>query len=87
MEPVNKKINFSKFFPDDNAFVNIKGEYKKSDDWQLNFVIQSDLRHSMEIWACDWNYPVIMDQLLVIHEASAQAIDFVRMCSQQSVTK
>jgi len=87
MEQTNKKIQFSKFFPEDNAFVNIKGEYKKPDDWQLNFVIQSDLRHSMEMWASDWNYPVIMNQLITIHEASAKAIEFVKMCSQQSDTK
>ena len=35
METQNKNMIFSKFFPADNAFVNVSGDFKNKDDWQL----------------------------------------------------
>ena len=47
METYNKNMIFSKFFPSDNAFVNVSGEFKNKNDWQLSLVIQADLKQTV----------------------------------------
>ncbi len=87
MEIQNKNMIFSKFFPADNAFVNVSGEFKNKDDWQLSLVIQADLKQAVNLWIAEWNYKDCIEQLLAIQEATNNAIKFIKNCTEVSLTK
>jgi len=85
METQNKNMIFSKFFPADNAFVNVSGEFKNKNDWQLSLVIQADLKEAINLWVAEWNYKDCVEQLLAIQEATIKAIEFIKTCAEEAV--
>lgn len=87
MEAQNKNMIFSKFFPADNAFVNVTGEFKNKDDWQLSLVIQADLKQAVHLWVAEWNYKDCIEQLLAIQEATNKAIEFIRACTNEATNE
>jgi hypothetical protein len=84
METQNKNMIFSKFFPTDNAFVNVSGDFKNKDDWQLSLVIQTHLKEAINLWVAEWNYKDCVEQLLAIQEATIKAIEFIRTCTNKA---
>jgi hypothetical protein len=87
LETQNKNMLFSKFFPADNAFVNVSGDFKNKDDWQLSLVIQAHLKEAINLWVAEWNYKDCVEQLLAIQEATNKAIEFINSCTEEAVKK
>ncbi len=83
MNELSKVVNFSRFFPDDNAYVNTQGKFTKLDDWSVNLSIQSGPRHSAEFWAAEWNHAEMREQLLALREAINQTLTFIDKCTGQ----
>lgn len=83
MNELAKAVNFSRFFPADNAYVNTQGKLIKLDDWSVNLSIQSGPRHSAEFWAAEWNHAEMKEQLLALREAVNQTLTFIDECTRQ----
>jgi len=83
LEP-NKTVTFSKFFPDDSAYVNLKGIFTHSDDWSVNLSIQSGPRYSVDFWTSEWNHREMKEQLLALNEAVNLALTFIEECTNQN---
>jgi hypothetical protein len=78
-----KTVTFSKFFPDDNAYVNLKGKFSHSDDWSINLSIQSGPRYSVDFWTSEWNHVEMKQQLIALKEAVNQTLTFIDECTCQ----
>lgn len=78
-----KTINFSKFFPDDDAYVRLKGLYNPAakgilfdDEFDLDLTIQSATGRYVNLFTWLGDKCNTVDQLKAIHEATGQAIKF-----------
>ena len=83
MKKPSKKINFNKFYPEDNGFINVSGSFTEKDDWQVNLTIQADTKNVVDFWISDWNHKDAVAQLKAIQEAAQKTIDFVTTCLAQ----
>ncbi len=84
MNESSKRTTFSNFFPDDNAYVSVKGEFTHSDDWYVKLSIQSSPRNSADFWAAEWNHNEMKKQLMALKEAVSQTLTFIDKCNNQT---
>jgi hypothetical protein len=73
-------INFNKFFPQENAFVNVDGAFKDAQDWWVDFTIQTGLKDSTQFWVSDFKPQDSIKQLRAMIEAAEKAIAFAEKC-------
>ena len=83
----SKTVNFSKFFPKDNAFVNVDGAFKSIDDWSVDFTVQTGTKEAVSLWASDWKPEDQVKQLKAIIEGAQKTIDFVETCMKLKPAK
>ena len=77
---VKDKINFNKFFPGENSFVNVDGGFKDAADWWVDLTLQTGLRESTQLWVSDYKPADSLKQLRALLEATQKAIDFAEKC-------
>ena len=77
---VKSTINFNKFFPTENAFVNVDGAFKDAKDWWIDFTIQTGLKDSTQFWISDYKPQEQIKQLRTMIEAAEKAIAFAEKC-------
>ena len=82
-----KTVSFSKFFPKDNAFVNVDGGFKSVEDWWVDFTVQSDTRDAVHFWASDWKPEQQVQQLKAIIEGAQKSLDFIETCMKMKPAK
>lgn len=73
-------INFNKFFPTNNAFVNVDGAFKDAADWWVDLTIQTGLKDSTQFWVSDFQPQDSIKQLRAMIEAAEKAIAFAEKC-------
>lgn len=82
-----KTISFNKFFPKENAFVNVDGGFKDIEDWWVDFTIQGDTKNAVHLWMSDWKPEDNLKQLKAIIEGAQKTIDFVETCMKMKPAK
>jgi hypothetical protein len=55
MRKAKEKVAHSKFFPEDNQFVNLQGNYWDHDNWEVNVTVNSGSRDSFYVWVTDYD--------------------------------
>lgn len=55
MRKSKEKVAFSKFFPEDNQFVNLQGNYWDHDNWEVNVTINGGSRDQVYFWVTDYD--------------------------------
>jgi hypothetical protein len=55
MRKAKEKVAHSKFFPEDNQFVNLQGNYWDHDNWEVNVTVNSGARDSFYVWVTDYD--------------------------------
>ena len=84
---VKDKINFNKFFPGENSFVNVDGGFKDACDWWVDLTLQTGLRESTQLWVSDFKPQDSLKQLRALLEATEKAIAFAEKCMQAEPVK
>jgi hypothetical protein len=82
-----KTINFSKFFPKDNAFVNVDGGFRSVEDWWVDFTVQTGTKEAISFWTGDWKPEENVKQLRAMIEGAQKAIDFAETCMKMKPAK
>lgn len=81
------KINFNKFFPGENSFVNVDGAFKDASNWWVNLTLQTGLRESTQLWVSEYTPTDSLKQLRALAEATAKAIAFAEKCMASAPAK
>ena len=68
-------INFNKFFPTNNAFVNVDGAFKDDTDWWVDLTIQTGLKDATQFWISDFNPQESIKQLRAMIELIGEKLD------------
>ena len=55
MRKAKEKVAFSKFFPEDNQFVNLQGNYWDHDNWEVNVTVNGGSRDQFYLWVTDYD--------------------------------
>ena len=55
MRKSKEKVAFSKFFPEDNQFVNLQGNYWDHDNWEVNVTVSGGSRDHFYLWVTDYD--------------------------------
>jgi hypothetical protein len=55
MRKAKEKVAHSKFFPEDNQFVNLQGNYWDHDNWEVNVTINGGSRDQVYFWVTDYD--------------------------------
>jgi hypothetical protein len=55
MRKAKEKVAHSKFFPEDNQFVNLQGNYWDHDNWEVNVTVNSGSRDYFYLWVTDYD--------------------------------
>ena len=84
---VKDKINFNKFFPGENSFVNVDGGFKDACDWWVDLTLQTGLRESTQLWVSDFKPQDSLKQLRALLEATEKAIAFAEKCMEAKPEK
>ena len=84
---VKDKINFNKFFPGENSFVNVDGGFKDAADWWVDLTLQTGLRESTQLWVSDFKPADSLKQLRALLEATEKAIAFAEKCMEAKPAK
>jgi len=84
---VKEKINFSKFFPTDNAFVNVDGAFKDAKDWWVDLTFQTGVKEVTQLWVSDYKPQESIKQLKAYVEAAEKAIAFAEKCMSMQPAK
>jgi hypothetical protein len=84
---VKDKINFNKFFPGENSFVNVDGGFKDACDWWVDLTLQTGLRESTQLWVSDFKPADSLKQLRALLEATEKAIAFAEKCMEAKPEK
>jgi hypothetical protein len=84
---VKDKINFNKFFPGENSFVNVDGGFKDAADWWVDLTLQTGLRESTQLWVSDFKPADSLKQLRALLEATEKAIAFAEKCMEAKPEK
>jgi len=79
-KPVKNTVKFNKFFPVNNAFVNVDGGFKDAADWWVDLTLQTGLRESTQFWVSDFKPEDSIKQLRALLEATEKAIEFAEKC-------
>ena len=74
------KVNFNKFFPGENSFVNVDGGFTDPTDWWVDLTLQTGLRESTQLWVSDYKPQDALKQLRALLEATEKAIAFAEKC-------
>jgi hypothetical protein len=82
-----KTVSFNKFFPKDNAFVNVDGGFKNIEDWWVNFTVQTGTKEAVSLWTSDWKPEDQVKQLKAIMEGAQKTIDFIETCMKMKPAK
>ena len=80
-------ITFNKFFPTDNAFVNVDGAFKDVQDWWVDLTIQTGLKDATQFWVSDYKPQESIKQLKAMIEAAEKAIAFAEKCMSMKPAK
>ena len=81
------KVNFNKFFPGENSFVNVDGAFKDATDWWVDLTLQTGLRESTQLWVSDFKPQDSLKQLRALLEATEKAIAFAEKCMEAKPEK
>lgn len=81
------KINFNKFFPDENSFINVDGAFTDATDWWVDLTLQTGLRESTQLWVSDYKPQDSLKQLRALLEATEKAIAFAEKCMDAKPAK
>jgi hypothetical protein len=81
------KVNFNKFFPGENSFVNVDGAFKDANDWWVDLTVQTGLRESTQLWVSDFKPADSLKQLRALLEATEKAIAFAEKCMASTPAK
>jgi hypothetical protein len=84
---VKDKINFNRFFPGENSFVNVDGGFKDATDWWVDLTLQTGLRESTQLWVSDFKPSESLKQLRALLEATEKAIAFAEKCMDSKPAK
>lgn len=84
---VKKTVSFNKFFPKDNAFVNVDGGFKDIEDWWVDFTVQTGTKDAISFWTSDWKPEDNVKQLKAMIEGAQKAIDFIETCTKMKPAK
>jgi hypothetical protein len=82
MTTKKQTVNFNKFFPDDNAFVTLKGAFNPladsifDDEFDLDLTIQSATGRFVNLYSWVGQEDETLKHLKAIHEATGKAIEF-----------
>jgi hypothetical protein len=82
-----KTVNFSKFFPKENAFVNVDGGFKSVEDWWVDFTVQTNTKEAISFWTSDWKPQENIKQLRAMIDGAQKAIDFAETCMNMKPVK
>jgi hypothetical protein len=77
---VKSTVNFNKFFPKENSFVNVDGAFKDAKDWWIDFTIQTGLKDATQFWISDYKPQEQIKQLRTLIEAAEKTIAFAEKC-------
>ena len=55
MRKAKEKVAHSKFFPEDNQFVNLQGNYWDHDNWEVNVTVSGGSRDYFYLWVTDYD--------------------------------
>jgi hypothetical protein len=55
MRKSKEKVSHSKFFPEDNQFVNLQGNYWDHDNWEVNVTVSGGARDYVYLWVTDYD--------------------------------
>ena len=55
MRKSKEKVAHSKFFPEDNQFVNLQGNYWDHDNWEVNVTVNGGSRDYFYVWVTDYD--------------------------------
>jgi hypothetical protein len=55
MRKAKEKVAHSKFFPEDNQFVNLQGNYWDHDNWEVNVTVSGGAREQVYLWVTDYD--------------------------------
>ena len=55
MRKAKEKVAHSKFFPEDNQFVNLQGTYWDHDNWEVNVTVSGGARDYVYLWVTDYD--------------------------------
>ena len=75
-----KTLSFNKFFPKDNAFINVSGALKDAEDWWVELTMQTGPREAITLWASEWKPEDQIKQLKALIEGAQKAISFAEDC-------
>ena len=84
---VKDKINFNKFFPTENSFVNVDGAFKDATDWWIDLTIQTGLKDATQFWISDYKPQESIKQLKAMIEAAEKTIAFAEKCMSMTPAK
>lgn len=77
------KVNYSKFFPDHDAFVTLRAVFNPNtkptmfdEEFDMDFTIQSGTNKAMNLYSWMSNKDGALEQLKAIQEAATKAIKF-----------
>lgn len=55
MRKAKEKVAHSKFFPEDNQFINLQGNYWDHDNWEVNVTVNGGSRDYFYVWVTDYD--------------------------------
>ena len=55
MRKAKEKVAHSKFFPEDNQFVNLQGNYWDHDNWEVKVTVGGGSREQVYLWVTDYD--------------------------------
>jgi hypothetical protein len=84
---VKDKVNFNKFFPTNNAFVNVDGQFKDAKDWWVDVTLQTGIKEVTQLWISDFKPQESIKQLKAYIEAAEKAIAFAEKCMSMQPAK
>ena len=76
MRKAKEKVAHSKFFPDDNQFVNLQGNYWDHDNWEVNVTVGGGSRDHFYLWVTDYdkNADAFLNELAIAVSKAQDAI-------------
>ena len=77
---VKSKVNFNKFFPNSNSFVNVDGAFTDANNWWVDLTLQTGLREAAQLWVSEYKPEESLKQLRALLEATQKAITFADKC-------
>jgi len=76
MRKAKEKVAHSKFFPDDNQFVNLQGNYWDHDNWEVNVTVGGGSRDHFYLWVTEYdkNADAFLNELATAVSKAQEAI-------------